>query len=394
MELNDLKNQRVGLLVSGGLSSTAVAAWLTEKGVDTVCYVADIGQETPMPAGELTSVLARMGLKAHTVDLRTDMAEMALDLVTYQASYEGGYWNTTGASRAVLVAGLAEALRADERTVLAHGCVGGGNDQARFARYGAALVPDLPVFTPWTTPWMLERFPDRGSMSAYLAEVGFPERLTDWATYSVDGSMAGFSHESDALESLSTPPTGLRPLLTRWPHEAPDTAETFTVRFEQGRPVEIDGRPVSPLDAVLSANAAGGRHGLSMRTVVENRVNGTKCRGVYEAPGLDLLSHCLTALYQVGLDKPATGLLKSLSAALGVAVYEGRFHDPYGRAAAAAADTLAAGVGGTVEVELYKGNVTVQRLTGLPAAPGTARQTRFSGGGHHWQLEPVTAARP
>ncbi|MFK4066954.1 argininosuccinate synthase domain-containing protein [Streptomyces sp. NPDC029674] len=384
MDLKQLKGLRVGLFTSGGLSSTAVAAWLAENGVDVTCYVADIGQQAPMPAGELATRLSEHGLKSRAVDLRAEMAGTALDLVTYQATYEGGYWNTTGASRAVLVSGLGPVLRADGCDVLAHGCVGGGNDQSRFARYAARFTPDLTVFTPWTEAWMLERFPTRTHMSTYLSDLGYPKELTDWAAYSIDGSLAGFSHESDALESLATAPASLEPLMTVWPQDAADEPGTFTVRFEGGRPVAVDGTAVAPLDAMLRANALGGRHGISLRTVVENRVNGTKCRGVYEAPGLDVLGPCLDALYQACLDKPSTALLRRLSATLGGAVYEGRFHDASGRAAAAGADLLAAGVSGTVEATLYRGNVHVQRLLDLADAPGTARQTRFTHGGHHW----------
>lgn len=387
MNIDELNGRKVGLLMSGGLSSAAVGAWLAENGVETVCYVADIGQSGPAPDAALYDALGRIGLAVRSVDLRAEMADMALKLAAYQASYDGGYWNTTGASRAVLVSGLAGALREDGCEILAHGCVGGGNDQARFARYSAVLAPDLEVFAPWTAPWMHDRFPNRARMAEYLASIGFPEQLPGWATYSVEGNLAGFSHESDRLESLATPPTAVSPLMTVWPWDAADKPEPFRVRFERGRPVEIDGLPVSALEAVLRANESGGRHGISLISVVENRVNGAKCRGVYEAPGLEVLGQCLSALRYACLDKPGTALMRQLSGALASAVYEGRFFDAAGRAAAAAADLLAAEVNGTVEADLYRGTVTVHTLTGLPANRGTARQTRFTQGGHHWQLE-------
>ncbi|MFI7322843.1 argininosuccinate synthase domain-containing protein [Streptomyces venezuelae] len=392
MDLKQLKGLRVGLFTSGGLSGTAVAAWLAANDVDVTCYVADIGQQAPLSPDEVAGHLSRQGLKTRTVDLRSEMADMALDLVTYQATYEGGYWNTTGAARAVLVAGLGPVLREEGCDILAHGCVGGGNDQSRFARYAARFTPDLAVFTPWTASWMLERFPTRASMSTYLKELGYPEELTDWADYSIDGNLAGCSHESDLLEDLGNPPASVAPLMTVWPQAGAAEPETFTVRFEGGRPVAMDGVGVSPLDAVQKANALGARHGISLRTVVENRVNGTKCRGVYEAPGLDVLSPCLDALYHACLDKPSSQLFRRLSTELGTAVYEGRFHDAYGRAAASGVDLLAAGVSGTVEATLYRGTIQVTRLFDLVEAPGTARQTRFTHGGHHWITQSVRAA--
>ncbi|WP_223198870.1 argininosuccinate synthase domain-containing protein [Solihabitans fulvus] len=377
------------MLVSGGLSCVAVAAWLAECGVDVTCFVADLGQSAPLPPAELVTLLGRQGLKAKLVDLRREMAELYVDVLRYQASYEGGYWNTTGASRAVLVAGLADTLRASGCTVLAHACVGGGNDQARFARYGAAIAPDLRVFTPWTSRFMLDRFQNRADMSRYLTEIGYPAEIADYATYSIDGNLGGFSHESDELEGLGTSAQAVRPLMTAWPQRAPDLVEDFEVRFERGRPVAVNGRPVSALEAVLAANDAGGRNGLSIQTVVENRVNGTKCRGTYEAPGLELLGRCLTALYQVSLDKAATELMRTLSVRLGRAVYEGRLRETDTVAAASAADTLTATATGTVQVGLYKGNVIFQGLTDLVDTPGTARQTRFSNGGHAWHVLPV-----
>jgi argininosuccinate synthase len=387
----DMVNERVGLLVSGGLSCIAVAAYLGECGMNVTCYVADIGQPGGLTARRVTELLSARGFHARLVDLRTLMAERCVDLVRYQATYEGGYWNTTGASREVLVAGLAETLRADGCTVLAHGCVGGGNDQRRFARYTAELAPGLRVFEPWTTDWMLERFPDRASMARYLGALGFPEEVTGLAGYSVDGNLGGCSHESLELESLHTPAMGhITPLMTVWPRQAAAEAEAFAVEFSDGRPVSIGGDAVTPVEAISRASAVGGRCGVAPLSVVENRVNGTKCRGVYEAPGLELLGRCLGFLYQASLDKPAASLLRSLSAVLGTAVYEGRVHDRSATAARAAVDVLAAAANGNVEVEVYRGNILLRRIDDSTV---TSRQTRFGSGGHQWRTE-VALLRP
>ncbi|MDQ3402549.1 MAG: argininosuccinate synthase [Actinomycetota bacterium] len=388
MDLGQLRDHRVGVLASGGLSATAIGAWLAENGVDTVSYVADIGQNVPFSPTDLVELLEKHGQTSRVVDLRHEMAETYLDLLRYQATYEGGYWNTTGVSRKSLVAGLAEELRADGRTILVHGCVGGGNDQARFARYTAALAPDLTVFTPWTRPWLLEHFPNRQSMTDYLLALGYPPVFADYTDYSVDGNLGGYSHESGDLESLHTPSTSVSPILTNWPQQAPDNTETFRVRFVGARPVEVNGQAVDPVGAIALANEAGGRNGISIRSVVENRVNGTKCRGVYEAPGLEVLGQCLAALYQVSLDKQSTELARTLFQQLGKATYEGRLFEPAALAARGAADLLTERATGTVEVNLYKGNVIFNGVTDLIELPGTARQTRFTNGGHAWHIEP------
>jgi argininosuccinate synthase len=386
MDLVELQERRVGMLMSGGLSCTAVGLWLAENGVDTISYVADIGQHYPFTATELAEVLDRQGLKTQVVDLRARMAEFYMHLLRYQATYEGAYWNTTSGSRAALVSGLAEPLRAAGCTVLAHGCVGGGNDQGRFARYTAAVAPDLTVFTPWTHDWLLERFPNRQSMTDFLADRGVHGALLGFTDYSVDGNLGGWSHDGGDLESLTTPVRVVDPLMTTWPEAAPDKAEPFRVRFVAAQPVEINGRPVSALSGLLLANQIGGRNGVPMRSLVENRVNGTKCRGVYEAPGLDSLGHCLAALYQVTLDRATSDLMHALSRQIGRAVYEGRWYDPATLAARAAADALAVNATGTVEAEIYKGNIIVNNLSAVGEVPGVARQTRFGQGGHFWQV--------
>jgi argininosuccinate synthase len=381
-----LANETVGILVSGGLSAMTVGAYLADRGVTVSCYVADIGQPGALSPARVTELLSANGLRAQLVDLRDLMADRCADLIRYQATYDGGYWNTTGASREVLVSGLAKILCADGCTMLAHGCVGGGNDQRRFARYAAALAPELRVFAPWTEDWMLDRFPDRASMASYLDSLGFPGELTSAAGYSVDGNLGGCSHESAELESLRTPAIDhMTPLMTTWPqHSSSAGPDRFSVRFAAGRPVSINGRPVTLVEAISAANLIGGHGGIPPLSVVENRVNGTKCRGVYEAPGLELLGRCLSYLYQVCLDKPAAALLRSMSGVLSTAIYEGRMHDQASSAARAAADLLARTANGNVEVEIYRGSIA---LRGIDDSPTTARQTRFGSGGHQWRPE-------
>ncbi len=387
MDLTALKEHRVGVLASGGLSATTIGAWLADNGVDTVSYIADIGQTVPFGAAELSELLNEHGLPNRMVDLRAQMAETYLDLVRYQATYDGGYWNTTGAARRILVGGLAGELRNDGCTVLVHGCVGGGNDQARFARYAAALAPDLTVFTPWTRPWLLERFPNRDSMTEYLLELGYPKAFAEYADYSVDGNLGGYSHESGDLEQLHTRSDVITPIMTRYPRQGPDAAETFRVRFSGGRPVDIGGLAVDAEQALVAANEAGQRNGISLLSVVENRLNGTKCRGVYEAPGLEVLGRCVNALYQTTLDKDAAEFARTLFHRLGRATYEGSTVEPAAAAGRAAADLLTERASGTVEVDLYKGNVTVSGVHEIADLPGAERQTRFTHGGHAWHTQ-------
>lgn len=385
MDASALRDRPVGLALSGGLSSLAVALWLRETGADLTCFVADVGQ-VPAAVPELVAALGRHGFRAVAVDLTDRMAAAGMDLIRYQAQHDGGYWNTTGMSREVLVAGLLPHLRAAGCTVLAHGCVGGGNDQRRFERYTGAYGPDLAVYAPWTDPAALRRFPGRDAMAERLAAEGLPVDPGSSATRSTDANLAGISHEDAALEDLGTAPTVIRPLVGRWPAEAPDAPQVVTVQVEQGVPVALDGTGGPPADLLRRATAVAATHGVWMRDVVENRVNGTKCRGVYEAPGLELLGAAVAVAHRVTVADRGYRLLESLRGFLGQQVYEGRWAEPGTAAARAGLDVLAAGATATVEIALHKGALTVQAVRDYPAAADAVRQARFGAGGHHWEL--------
>jgi argininosuccinate synthase len=384
----ELADEKVGVCVSGGVSCLTVAVWLAASSVRTTAFIADIGQANHDDVCALARSLEAAGVAAVAVDLRDEIAQLAVELVRYQARYDGGYWNTTSGSRMVLVAGLADAMRRAGCTVLAHGCVGGGNDQRRFERYVAALAPDLRVVSPWTDPGLLGRFPGRSDMTKYLRDRGLAADQRCTADYSVDGNLAGFAHDGTALECLQTPDAVAWRALTVAPQQAPDEAESVTVAVAGGRPVRIGNAPGDARELLERANSVAGRHGVGLRSVVENRINGTKCRGVYEAPGLDLLGFCVARVYQVVMDPEALRLMHGLSELIGRGAYEGRYLDPAIRAARAAADVLIDSASATAEVaaELYKGGISFQGLSHDPGAAVPPRQTRFTGGGHHWQV--------
>ena len=388
MLFQELADENVGVCVSGGLSSLTVAAWLAESGVRATAFVADLGQAGPEDLGALVKSLEAAGVPTVVADLRDEIARLALDLVRYQASYDGGYWNTTSGSRMVLVAGLADAMRQAGCTVLAHGCVGGGNDQRRFQQYGAELAPDLRVVSPWTDPGLLSRFPGRGDMARYVAGLGLIADRRCTADYSVDGSIAGYAHDGSALESLQTPDAAAWRALSVAPQQAPDRAESVCITVEHGRPAEIGREPMAARRLLEHANCLAGRHGIGLRGVVENRINGTKCRGLYEAPGLDLLGFCVARVYQLAMDRAALRLMSSLSELVGRGVYEGRYVNQDVRAARAAADLLidAAATTAEVTVELYKGGISFAGLSHRVDGQLPPRQTRFTGGGQNWQI--------
>ncbi len=368
MHLSDLKSETVGFCASGGLDSRTITRKLTELGVPVVCFTADLGQPDEPDMRAIRARMAACGAATAVVDLKRAMAEACFEVIKAQAMYDGGYWNTTGIARAVTVRGLLPAMRRRGCTVLAHGATGRGNDQVRFERYTHALAPDMKVYAPWRDPALLDEFPGRTQMAAYLARFGIEAFAGGRKKYSTDANLAGLSHEAEDLESLATPCTIVTPTMGVWPHEAPDRVERVRVRFVRGRAVRVNGRAVTPLAAMRLANTIGGRNGIGLKHALENRIIGTKSRGVYEAPGMELLARCLAFVYQAVLDSRATALFRSLSGLVAAQIYDGRYYDPATTAALAALDVMAKPATGTVDVGLYKGNILFQRLADCPGS--------------------------
>ncbi len=366
MLLQQLEGKKVGICVSGGLDSKTVAARLIQAGVDVLCFTADLAQPDEDNIEDVIEKMRPTGAETIIVDLKTEMAEACFHMIRTQAMYDGGYWNTTGIARAVTVRGLLEAMRARGCSVLAHGATGRGNDQLRFERYTNVLAPDMDVYAPWRDPGLLEQFPGRRQMIAFLANKGIEVQTGPRKRYSTDANLAGLSHEAEDLENLDTPMSIVEPLMCVWPKDAPDEVETVSLRFEKGNCVAINGEQLEPLACMYKANMIGGRNGIGLQNALENRIIGTKSRGVYEAPGLELLGTGLRAVYQAVMDRRSTQLFHSLSQHYAQQIYDGRLYDPQARAILAAVDVLAEYATGTVELGLYKGNVFFQGLRECP----------------------------
>ncbi len=368
MALKDLDGEKLGICVSGGLDSRSVTRKLIDLGIDVIGFTADLAQPDEDDINNVAAKMAPCGAETVIVDLKESMAEACFEVIKAQAMYDGGYWNSTGIARAVTVRGLIPEMKKRGCTVLVHGATGRGNDQMRFERYTNVLAPDMKVFAPWRDAALLAEFPGRLEMVEYLRKAGIEAFPGGKKRYSTDANLAGLSHEAVDLESLETPCTIVEPTMGVWPADAPDAVEEFAVRFEKGRAVEMNGRSVTPLEAMLEANTVAGRNGVGFKNALENRIIGTKSRGVYEAPGMELLGMCLRNVYQAVLERRALKLFGHLSKLVADQVYDGRYFDPSTTAALAAIDVLAEAASGTVTVGLYKGNVHFHGMTGCPAS--------------------------
>lgn len=357
----------VGACVSGGLDSKTIAHCLVQAGVKVLCFCGDLGQPDEDDIQDVKTKMAPCGVETVIVDLREEMAEACFEAIMAQAKYDGGYWQSTGVGRHVTVRGLIGAMQKRGVTVLAHGATGRGNDQMRFERYTNVIAPEMRVYAPWRDAHLLRDFPGRSQMLEYLAKFNITHELPQTKKrYSTDSNLAGLSNEAEDLESLETGMTIVKPLMGVWPQDAPDKAEEVTLRFEKGRCVAINGKKVNPLQAMMEANKIGGRNGLGLVHALENRLLGTKSRGVYESPGMYLLGRGLEFVYQGTIDRRSFQLFRQLSEHVSDQLYDGRYFDPSCQAALTAIRQLAEAATGTVKAGLYKGNMFYESLVDMP----------------------------
>jgi len=264
--------------------------------------------------------------------------------------------------------GLVTAMQKSKVDVLAHGATGRGNDQMRFERYTNVLAPKMQVYAPWRDAALLEEFPGRTEMAAYLNGLGIEAFVGPKKKYSTDANLAGLSHEAEDLESVETPMLIVDPEMGVWPKDAPDQMEEIEMTFAAGRCVALNGKRLTAQQVIREANAIGGRNGIGIKHALENRIIGTKSRGVYEAPGMEVLGEGVRYVYQAVLDRRATKLFEHCSGLISDQIYDGRFFDPTTKAALGAIQELTKLASGTVTLGAYKGNLFFLKLSGVQAS--------------------------
>jgi argininosuccinate synthase len=359
LNLAHLKGQTIAFAASGGLDSCTITHWLTSHGVKVVAMTADLAQPDESDFGAIEKRMRAAGaVDFVAVNLHDEIAAAGLAVIQSQACYEGRYWNTTGIARHVTVAGLLPEVNKRGIKIWSHGATGRGNDQIRFQLITNMLMPEMQVYAPWRDQDFLDRFGGRQEMIAYCEQHGVPITATRDKPYSTDANLLGLTHEGGRLESLQTPADLVTPGMGVWAHAAPNEPEQISIRFEEGVPVALNGKTLSPFALMNAANHVAGKHGIGIGLhLVENRFIGVKSRGVYEAPGMELLGTAFALILQLVADRRSRELYDQMSLLIAKQIYQGYWNDVATLMARSAIAPLVKLVTGTVVLSLYKGTI-------------------------------------
>src|SRR6188508_2065941 len=270
---------KVGIAFSGGLDTSAALHWMRAKGAIPYAYTANLGQPDEPDYDEIPRRALEYGAeKARLVDCRTQLVSEGLAVLqcgAFHISTAGvPYFNTTPIGRAVTGTLLVAAMKVDDVHVWGDGSTFKGNDIERFYRYGLLANPNLKIYKPWLDQAFIDELGGRAEMSAFMSQAGFAYKMSAEKAYSTDSNMLGATHEAKDLEHLNSGIKIVQPIMgvAFWRDDVAVKAETVTVRFDEGRPVALNGVEFPSLvDLLLEANRIGGRHGLGMSDQIENR---------------------------------------------------------------------------------------------------------------------------
>ena len=350
--------EKVVLAYSGGLDTTAIIPWLKEHfNYDVVCCCIDCGQGSELDGLEERARLSGAS-KLYIEDLVDDFAEnYIVPCVQANATYENKYLLGTSMARPAIAKRLVEIARKEGAVAICHGATGKGNDQIRFELGIKALAPDIKIIAPWrmTDVWTMQ---SREDEIEYCKQHGIDLPFSADSSYSRDRNLWHISHEGLELEDPANEPNYDHLLvLSTTPEKAPDEPEYVTMTFEKGVPTSINGEKMKVADIIRKLNTLGGKHGIGIVDIVENRVVGMKSRGVYETPGGTILMEAHKQLEELVLDRATMEVKKEMGDKLAQVVYEGKWFTPLREAIQAFVTSTQEYVTGEVKFKLYKGNI-------------------------------------
>ena len=350
--------EKVVLAYSGGLDTTTLIPWLKETfDYEVICCCINCGQGEELDGLDERAKLAGAS-KLYIEDITDDFCEnYIMPCVQAGAVYENKYLLGTAMARPGIAAKLVEIARKENASAICHGATGKGNDQIRFELGIKALAPDLKIIAPWrmTDVWTMQ---SREDEIAYCRAHGIDLSFDASHSYSRDRNLWHLSHEGLELENPANEPNYDHLLvLGVTPEKAPDEGEYVTMKFEKGVPVSINGEEMKVADIIRKLNALGGKHGIGIVDIVENRVVGMKSRGVYETPGGTILMEAHAQLEELVLDRATMEVKKDMGNKLAQVVYEGKWFTPLREAIQAFVTSTQEYVTGEVKFKLYKGNI-------------------------------------
>ena len=357
--------QKVGIAFSGGLDTSAALLWMRNKGAIPYAYTANLGQPDETDYESIPRRAKEYGAEdARLVDCRPQLAAegiAALQCGAFHISTAGvTYFNTTPIGRAVTGTMLVAAMKEDDVNIWGDGSTFKGNDIERFYRYGLLTNPALKIYKPWLDQVFIDELGGRAEMSEYMQQAGFDYKMSAEKAYSTDSNMLGATHEAKDLEHLNSGIKIVQPIMgvAFWRDDVQIKAEEVTVRFEEGRPVALNGvEYTDSVELILEANRIGGRHGLGMSDQIENRIIEAKSRGIYEAPGMALLHIAYERLVTGIHNEDTIEQYRMNGLRLGRLLYQGRWFDPQAIMLRETAQRwVARAITGEVTLELRRGN--------------------------------------
>ena len=350
--------EKVVLAYSGGLDTTAIIPWLKENyDYDVICCCIDVGQGNELDGLEERAKLSGAE-KLYILDVVDEFVdEYVIPTVQANAVYENKYLLGTSFARPVIAKKLVEIAKKEGAVAICHGATGKGNDQVRFELSIKALAPDIKIIAPWrcNDTWKMQ---SREDEIEYCKQHGINLPFSADSSYSRDRNLWHISHEGLELESPANEPNYDHLLvLGVSPEKAPDEGEYVTMTFEKGVPTSVNGKKMKASDIIRELNRLGGKHGIGIIDIVENRVVGMKSRGVYETPGGTILMEAHTQLEELILDRDTLAYKKLVATKFADLVYEGKWFTPLRAALQAFVESTQEYVTGEVKFKLYKGNI-------------------------------------
>ena len=352
-----MAKEKVVLAYSGGLDTTAIIPWLKETyGYDVICACIDVGQESELEGLDERAKYSGAE-KLYIIDVVDELCdEYIMPTVQADAVYENEYLLGTSMARPLIAKKLVEVARKEGAVAICHGATGKGNDQLRFELSIKALAPDIKVIATWRQPeWTMQ---SREDEIAFCKAHGIDLPFDAKHSYSRDRNIWHISHEGLELENPANEPNYDDLLvLSVTPEKAPDEPEYIDLDFEKGYPVALNGKKMKTSDIIRELNKLGGKHGIGIIDIVENRVVGMKSRGVYETPGGTILMEAHDQLEELCLDRATMEVKKEMGNKLAQVVYEGKWFTPLREAIQAFVESTQEYVTGEVKFKLYKGNI-------------------------------------